>query len=104
MRFKMNNNTHHPNRMTSVPGSLPGSPVARKFTTSVTDPPQRLRSPLEQPTAFKYFPNLKYEQRRLILAGTLICCSILILGGCMAWWLKANTLPAVTIYRVGKPQ
>lgn len=100
----MNNNTHHANKMTSGPGSLPGSPVARNLTTSVADPPQRLRSPLEQPSTFKYFPNLKYEQRRLILAGTLICCSLLILGGCMAWWLKANTLPDVTLYRVGNPQ
>jgi RND family efflux transporter MFP subunit len=101
----MNNNTHHhSNKMTSGPGALPGSPGARKFTTSVADPPQRLRSSFEQPPAFKYFPNLKYEQRRLILAGTLICCSLLILGGCMAWWLKANTLPAVTLYRVSNPQ
>src|SRR5713226_648422 len=104
MRFKMNNNTHHhSNKMT--PGSLPGSSNARKLnTTSVADPPQRQKGLFEQPPAFKYFPNLKYEQRRLILASTLICCSLLILVGCMTWWLKANTLPAVTLYRVGNPQ
>jgi RND family efflux transporter MFP subunit len=104
MRFKMNNNTHHQlNKIT--PGSLPGLSSARNFTTSIADhPPQRSGELFAQPATFKYFPNLKYKQRRLILAATLICCSLLILGGCLAWWLSASTLPAVTLYRVGNPQ
>jgi RND family efflux transporter MFP subunit len=100
----MNNNTHHQShKMTSA--SLPELSGTRKFTTSVAaDPPQRLREPCAQSSAFKYFPNLKYEQRRLILAATLMCCSLLILGGCLAWWLQASSPPAVTLYRVGHPQ
>lgn len=99
----MNNNAQQHSHKTT-PGSLPGSPGANKITTSVADLPPRLKGTFEQPPAFKYLPNLKHELRRLILAGTLICCSLLILAGCIAWWLKASTLPAVTLYRVGNAQ
>jgi RND family efflux transporter MFP subunit len=100
----MNNNTHqHANKM--IPDPLAGSANARKLNTiSVADSAQKQKGPFEQTSAFKYFPHLKYEQRRLILASILICCSLLILGACMAWLLSANTLPAVTLYRVGNPQ
>src|SRR5690349_1025948 len=50
MRFKMNDNTNHPNRLTAVPNSLSGSPDARKFTpASVTDLPPRQRGPMDYP-------------------------------------------------------
>jgi RND family efflux transporter MFP subunit len=100
----MNNNTHD-QLHTMTARSFPGLASDREPTPPIADPPaQRAKDAFVHTSNFKYIPPLQHKQRRLILAATLICCSLFILGGCLAWWLSATMLPSVTLYRVGNPQ
>ncbi len=94
----------HTSLFHSTGSSQEPSHAQKLKTISLAEPVAEQQKVPRQPPSFKYFPNLPYAQRKLILISIIVFCLLIALGGSAVWWLNANTAPAVTLYRVGYAQ